>query len=518
MLRLRFPFVSVSLYALFIVTACGPKGAAPLESETAQAAKTAERSTREPPPAPGEPKDVSLPPVEITQLDNGLQVNTIVANELPVVYATLVVSSGAESDPPKLPGLAGLVASMLKEGTTKRTSARLAEDVEFFGADLWASSDEENTYVGIRALAGQFDVAISILAEVASEPAFKADELAKLKKRELDRLALAEREPGYIARRTFYEKLYGDHPYAAVDTTQAAVRKVTRQDMVRWHRKYFVSKNAFLVVAGDISPEQVVAAAKKDFAKWKPGRRAIPSYGNMPAREARGIVVVDRPGSVQSVIYIGNLALPRANRVWIPLMVANQVLGGSAASRLFMDLREKRSLTYGAYSTVAERVQTGPFIAYASVRTDVTNEAIGAFFEHLDVIVKEQPSVDELANAKRYLSDSFPLRVDTPGKLADLVVELRTFELPDDYWDRYRKAIRATSGSEALYAAREYIKPGKALVVIVGQAADFAESLRQFGPVTVISPDGEVKAEFSAQSRSKGARRRPKDAPAAPIH
>ncbi|MDH3728352.1 MAG: insulinase family protein [Myxococcales bacterium] len=518
MLRLRFPFLSVSLCALFIVTACGPKGAAPLEPETAQAAKTAERSTREPPPAPGEPKDVSLPPVEIAQLDNGLQVNTIVANELPVVYATLVVSSGAESDPPKLPGLAGLVASMLKEGTTKRTSARLAEDVEFLGADLWASSDEENTYVGIRALAGQFDVAMSILAEVASEPAFKADELAKLKKRELDRLALAEREPGYIARRTFYEKLYGDHPYAAVDTTQAAVRKVTRQDMVRWHRKYFVSKNAFLVVAGDISPEQVVAAAKKDFTKWKPGRRAIPSYGNMPAREARGIVVVDRPGSVQSVIYIGNLALPRANRVWIPLMVANQVLGGSAASRLFMDLREKRSLTYGAYSTVAERVQTGPFIAYASVRTDVTHEAIGAFFEHLDVIVKEQPSEDELANAKRYLSDSFPLRVDTPGKLVDLVVELRTFELPDDYWDRYRKAIRATSGSEALYAAREYIKPGKALVVIVGQAADFAESLRQFGPVTVISPDGEVKAEFSAQSRSKDARRRPKDAPAAPIH
>ncbi|MDH3199525.1 MAG: insulinase family protein [Myxococcales bacterium] len=518
MLRLRSPLLSFGLCALVVVTACGPKGAAPLETETAKAVKTAERSTREPPPAPGEPKDVSLPPVDVTELDNGLQINTIVANELPVVYATLVVSSGAESDPPGLPGLAGLVASMLKEGTTRRTSAQLAEDVEFLGADLWASSDEENTYVGIRALAGQFDVAMSILAEVATEPALKPQELAKLKKRELDRLALAEREPGYIARRAFYRRLYGDHPYAAVDTTPAAVKRVTRQDMARWHGKYFVGKNAFLVVAGDVTPEQVAAAAKRDFAKWKPGRRVVPSYGEMPSRKDRQIIVVDRPGSVQSVIYIGNLAVPRANRVWIPLMVANQVLGGSAASRLFMDLREKRSLTYGAYSTVAQRVQTGPFIAYASVRTDVTNEAIGAFFEHLEAIVKKQPSPDELANAKRYLSDSFPLRVDTPGKLADLVVELRTFELPDDYWDRYRRAIRATSGSEALYAAREYIKPDKALVVIVGQAADFAESLTEFGPVTVVSPEGEVKAQFSPQPPSKPAEPSPKDAPAAPIH
>ena len=518
MMRLRLSFVSLSLCALFMVTACGPKGQAPRETETTQGAEAMEPPTREPPPAPGEPKDVSLPTVEVTDLDNGLQVNTIVANELPVVYATLVVSSGAESDPPKLPGLAGLVASMLKEGTTKRTSAQLADDVEFLGADLWASADEENTYVGIRALADQFDVAMSILAEVASKPSFKAAELAKLKRRELDRLTLAEREPGYIARRTFYHELYGDHPYAAVDTTPDAVKRVTRQDMVRWHHKYFVGKNAFLVVVGDVTPEEVVAAAKKDFAKWKSGKRSIPSYGDMPTREAREILVVDRPGSVQSVIYLGNLALPRANRVWIPLMVANQVLGGSAASRLFMDLREKRSLTYGAYSTVGERVQTGPFIAYASVRTDVTNEAIRAFLDHLDVIVKEQPSADELANAKRYLSDSFPLRIDTPGKLVDLVIELRTFELPDDYWDQYRKAIRATSASEALYAARKYIEPDKALVVVVGQAADFAESLRQFGPVTVVSPEGEVKAKFSPQPRSTGAKPSPKGASTPPIH
>ncbi len=161
-----------------------------------------------------------------------------------------------------------------------------------------------------------------------------------------------------------------------------------------------------------------------------------------------------------------------------------------------MDLREKRSLTYGAYSAVAERVDIGPFVAYSSVRTEVTAEAIGAFFEHLERINQEAPGGEELTNAKRYLSDSFPLKVDTPGKLAELVMDLRTFGLPSDYWDNYRNWIRDTSASEAHYVARNYIRPKEALVVIVGQAADFAPSLNRFGPVTVISPDGEVKARF----------------------
>jgi zinc protease len=186
-------------------------------------------------------------------------------------------------------------------------------------------------------------------------------------------------------------------------------------------------------------------------------------------------------------------------------MVSNQVLGGSAASRLFMDLREKRSLTYGAYSSIGERVDIGPFVAYASVRTEVTTEAIGAFFGHLERIHLEPAEPEELVNAKRYLSDSFPLKVDTPGKLSELVVELRTFGLPDDYWDRYRQAIRKTSASEAQYVARNYIRPKDSLVVIVGQAADFAQSLQQFGPVTVVSPDGEIKAKFDDKRPNAGA-------------
>jgi len=502
---LRFRFVA-GLCALSLLAACsGSKGTMSAEPESAIDAQQNAQPEREPPPPPSEPKDLSLPPVQVANLDNGLQVNTIVTDQLPVVYVTLVVRSGGESDPAKLPGLAGLVAQMLKEGTTKRSSAEIAEEIEFLGADLWASSDEENTYVGVRALAAQFDVVMSILAEVAGEPSFSNQELEKLKRRELDRLALAEREPQYIARRTFYRQLYGTHPYGTIDATPQAVKRVRRQDLVRWHREHFVGKNSFLVVAGDVDADHVAETTRKTFGAWKAGKRAVPIYTEPPQTTNRNILVVDRPGSVQSVIYLGNLAIARADREWIPLMVSNQVLGGSAASRLFMDLREKRSLTYGAYSAIGERVDIGPFVAYASVRTEVTTEAIGAFFEHLERINQTAVQPEELVNAKRYLSDSFPLRVDTPGKLAELVTELRTFGLPDDYWDKYRQWIRNTSASEAQYVARSYIRPKDALVVIVGQAADFARSLEQFGPVTVVSPDGEVKARFEDKRPNAGA-------------
>ena len=494
--RARLVHLTVLAASLLIAGCGGSKGSAVTPPETAAGAETAAQPERVAPPPPSPAKDVSLPPVEVDRLGNGLQVNTIVTDQLPVVYASLVVRSGAESDPARLPGLSGLVAHMLKEGTTKRSGAKIAEEIEFLGADLWASSDEENTYVGVRALAEHFELVMAILAEVAGKPAFNQKELEKLKRRELDRLALSEREPRYIARRAFYRALYGDHPYGTVDATPQSVKRVRRPDLARWHRQHFVANNAFLVVAGDVAPERVTDTAQKTFGSWRPGKRAAPKYTDPPPRTDRGILVVDRPGSVQSVIYIGNLAIARANREWIPLVVSNQVLGGSAASRLFMDLREERSLTYGAYSAIGERVDIGPFIAYASVRTEVTTEAIGAFFEHLQRIHQEPAQPEELKNAKRYLSDSFPLKVDTPGKLADLVTELRVFGLADDYWDRYRNWIRDTSASEAQYVARSYIRPKEVLVVIVGQAADFAQSLQRFGPVTVVSPDGEVKAKF----------------------
>jgi predicted Zn-dependent peptidase len=397
-----------------------------------------------------------------------------------------------------MPGMAHLVGAMLKEGTRTRSSAALAEEVEFLGADIWVDDDEENVYVGMRALSDQLDQAMTILADVAMNPAFRDDELRKLKRREIDRLVLQQDDPNFLATQAFYRAIYGEHPYAHVDTTRAVVERVRRTDLARWHRTHFVPNNAALVVVGAVDADTVKASAERAFARWRPGEVPAVAYADPPTRTAREIILVDRPESVQSVIRIGNLALERSNADYVPFRVANQVLGGSAASRLFMDLRERRSLTYGAYSRVGEAVKVAPFSAYASVRNEVTGQTMDAFFEHLARIASEAPPANELADAERYLSDRFPLDIDTPGKIAYLVADLRVYGLPDDYWDGYRSAIRQVTAEQSLAAAREYIHPDQALVVVVGKAADIAEDLRRLGPVTVQSTNGEVVRRLDA--------------------
>jgi predicted Zn-dependent peptidase len=157
-----------------------------------------------------------------------------------------------------------------------------------------------------------------------------------------------------------------------------------------------------------------------------------------------------------------------------------------------MDLREKRGLTYGAYSTVYEKVDIAPFRVYVAVRNEVTEEALSALLDHLKRISGQAATDKELSDAKRYLVDSFPLLIDTPAKIADLLSDLRVFGLPDDYWDGYRSQISGVSAEEALKKAAEYIRPEQALIVVVGKAAEIAGALAKYGPVTVVDTEGKL--------------------------
>lgn len=482
---------------LAFVLACGPAEVDETEETVTPVATGDETPTeappREPPPESGPTRDIRFPPVERASLDNDLELNVVPYDALPVVYLRLVVKSGAETDPEGKEGLSDLVAQMLKEGTRRKSSQELAESIEFLGADLWTGGDEENVHLVFRALAEHLDEAMDILADVAMNPAFRNEELEKLKRREKDRLGLSRREPRYLAREAFFGRLYGEHPYATVDTSEAALGRISRRDLQRWHRKYFVPSNAFLVAVGDVTSDQVKTAAERAFGRWRGRPVEAAEVPAPPTREAREVVIVDRPGSVQSTIYIGELAMARGDEGWVEMEVSNQVLGGSAASRLFMDLRERRGLTYGAYSQVVERVQTAPFVALGAVRTEVTDQAVAGFFEHLERWVSEAPTAEETGHARDFLSDSFPLSIDTPGKIAGMVADLRIFDLPDDYWDGYRSSIGQVTPEAAHEAARARVHPDQMLVVIVGRAAEIAEGLRQYGQVTVLDDQGEVK-------------------------
>jgi zinc protease len=496
----------VVLMGLLLVCACAggtteapPPQVAPLPPATTVAVEKMPVQKELPPEAAPQP-EVHFPKIARSETTFGLELDTVSLRQLPIVQIRLVIKSGSAADPEKLPGLAHLTAAMLKEGTFKRSSAKLAEAVDFLGAHLDVDNDTDRVFIEMSALAEHFDEALAIMAEVVTKPAFSQGELDKLKKRELARLELQSQSPRFLAGREFDKAIYGAHPYAHVDTTPAVVRHVKRTDLAAWHSRHFAPNNAFLVVAGDISPEKVAAGAERAFAGWAK-RNAVPiEYAAPPARTTREVVLVDRPKSVQSVIYYGNLALPRNAPDFVPLLVANQVLGGSAASRLFMDLREKRSLTYGAYSFVDERTQVAPFVASASVRNEVTAAAMAAFDEHLKRIVSEPPSAGELTNAKHYLIDRFPLRIETADKIASLVADLRTYGLPDDYWDTFGKAIEQVTPEQALAAAQKYIRPDQGLIVVVGEATVTKPALEAYGPITVVDNEGKLVVKSGAAS------------------
>jgi zinc protease len=447
------------------------------------------RAKQQPPPSE-KARDLAFPAVHHIALDNGLVVDVVTQKQLPIVSMELVIQSGSASDPSGMPGVASAVADMLKEGTKKRTGAQFAEAVEFLGANLGTSAGQETTRVSISALSEHVDAALALVAEAALTPAFNEQELTKLKKRTLDELKLKKDKPAWLARREFQRALYGSHPYGQYDTTEDVVKKLKRSDLAAYHASHFAPNNAFLVVVGDVDPEALKAKLQQLFGAWKKKEVAETSYPAPPEHKARQVIVVDRPASVQSQIIIGNLALKRNDPGYIPLMVANQVLGGSAASRLFMDLREKRSLTYGAYSRVDETVDQGAFRASAAVRTPVTGEAVSGFFEHLERIVKEPVPAPELDAAHRFLADSFPLQIETADRIAELLADLRVYGLPEGYWDTFRSNIRNVSAEEALKAARTSIRPSAEIVVVVGRAADVVPMLEKIGPVRVVDVEG----------------------------
>ncbi|MEM6960834.1 MAG: pitrilysin family protein [Myxococcota bacterium] len=472
---------------------CGGATAPVADGTEAESQPVAETSRpREEPPASGPARDIAFPPIQRFQMESGLEVRLVERRQLPVVYARLVFFSGSETDPEHLPGLSNLVAQMLEEGTRSKSSAELAEEIEYLGADMQSGSDEESLYVGVQGLSEHFETMIELLAEIVTQPAFEEDELAKLKRRELDRLKLMSARPNYLARRILYQRLYGTHPYGHVDTNTEVLRRLAREDLVTWHEAHIAPNNATLVVVGDVDRARVERNVGQVFELWQPTSVPQTQYPQTPQRTERELVVVDRPGSVQTTIMIANLAVERGHEDWVPLMVSNQVLGGSAASRLFMDLREERGLTYGAYSNIAERVKVGPFLAYAQVETSKTFEAVGAFFEHLERITTEAVPEEELERAAQYLSNSFPLEIDTPAKIASMVSDLRVFELPDGYWDGFRSSIASVMTEEALAAAQAHIHPRQSLVLLVGDAGRIAEPLRRFGEVQVVNADDEV--------------------------
>jgi zinc protease len=439
---------------------------------------------------------VKIPkPTEIT-LPNGLTVMVLEDHRLPLVTARLsILGAGALNDPADLPGLANITATMLKEGTETRSSKQIAEQTEELGATIgaqapFASETATFTASGLSDNAAQW---IALASDVLLNPTFPESELNKLKQRMKVQLQQQRSTAGFLMQERFSRAVYGDHPAAVTSATLQALDKITPAMLAEWHATRYLPENAILGVAGDITPAQVTQMFSA-LPGWKVGAsKAMLPRATKPA-SGRKIFLVDRPGSVQTDVEIGNIAINRMDPDYVPMVVMDRIVGGGASARLFMNLREVHGYTYGAYSMLVARRYAGPWIAQGSMRTDATGGAMTEFMNEINRIRDTPVAEKELEETKRSIVAGFALTLERPTELLDYAIALKVYNLPADYWDTYPAKIMAITAEQVQRVARKYIVPDDLQIVAVGDAAKLKPVLDKYGAVQVFDTNGQPKA------------------------
>lgn len=399
----------------------------------------------------------------------------------------------------RMAGLARFTGEMLRRGAGERSAEQIAEEIEFVGGSLSVDTSADYTVLQVRVLREHLDLAVGLLADLARRPTFAVEEIETIRRRELDRLSLSRSQPRWLGSQAFYRELYGaEHPYGYNDAEPTVIQGLTRDDLTNFHQQHFVPRNSFILAVGDVGTTDVREVVERHFGDWTDRPAPERAIAEPAASDGRRVVVVDRPGTTQAQILVGNLALDRSSAEYVRLRVASQVLGGNASARLFMNLRERCSYSYGVYSSVYTRRATAPHIVAGAVEVQHTAGALREIFDEIERVRTEPTPAAELDAAQAYMVGHFPIITETAGSIAELVTIQRVFELPENYWGTYRSAISAVTADEALAAARTFVHGDRNLVVIVGDASLVAEPARRYGPVTVLDQEGNVIARHEA--------------------
>jgi len=439
------------------------------------------QADRSKPPALGPAPQLKLPVIQKRTLSNGVPVWLVEAHEVPLVRVTLLLKSGASDDPDGKFGLASLALAMLDEGAGGRSALEVADEIEFLGADLSASSSFDASTVRLGVPVARLGPALALMADVALRPTFPEAELERLRKERLTDLLQARDDAASVAPMAFARLLFGpSHRYGTgVVGTTATIKSFTTADLKAFHSTAFQPGNATLLVVGDVTADGAVPQLEKQFGSWRAGtapvRHATVSTPPQPAQ--RQITIVDMPDAEQSQIRIGWVGVPRSTPDYFMIEVLNTILGGSFTSRLNQNLREQHGYSYGAGSRFDMRLSAGPFFANAGVQTDKTAEALREFFNELTAIGKPF-AADELTKAKNYIALGFPSNFETIGDFSAQLEQLLVYSLPDSYYADYVKNLQAVTADAVLKASATYIEPQKFLVVVVGDRKVIESGIR----------------------------------------
>jgi len=445
-------------------------------------------AARERPPEVPPPKPIVLPMPQVRVLPNGLTLVVIERRSLPVLTLRFVVKSGAETDPPNLPGLAQMTAEVLSQGTARRDARQIAESVDTMGGSLDTGAGWDDSFAELTVLSQYHDLAFDLINDLVRHPAFAAEELDRKRKQTISALEVLRDDPAFTADAILRVLIFSGTPYGhPTDGTEESVRRITTRDLAAFHAQHYAPANCILAVAGDITADTALQFATRSFGDWMtsslPEHRAVADRQHVTRRR---MVIVDKPDAVQTEIRVGHEAIERSNPDYVPLTVANQVLGGPAANRLFKTLRSRLGLAYGASSDLTCEQAVGSWVASTSTRTSGTARSLEAILDEIDRLGSHSISSDELRTAKSYLIGHMALEFETSADIAQQTLELMVHGLPLDYWNQFPEKLTALDAQQVYAASRRYLDPGRDVIVLVGSAAEFSNELGKYGPLEVI--------------------------------
>jgi len=460
--------------------------------------KTDAKLDRSKEPAPGDPMSLKLPPLQKSALSNGLKIVLAERHSAPVVNFTLIVDGGYSADPADAPGTASFEQRMLEEGTPTRDSLKIGEELESLSANFSAGANLDWSLVNLNTLKITMDKSLDIYADLILHPAFPQKEFERLQK---ERLAGIQREkvtPQSMALRVVPALLYGKgHPYAVPFTgtgTEASVRKLTREDLAKFHDIWFKPNNATLLVVGDTTLAEIKPKLERLLAAWRPGdvpQRTVPEVEE-PGKDV--VYLIDRPGSGQSVIFGAQLAPPQNAPDAIDLQLVNSIFGGKFSSRINMNLREDKHWSYGVRTILPAARGQRPYISVSAVQTDKTKESMVELVKEYHNIVGKKPiTAEELKDEQSNATLGLPGSFETVQQLGGAYGTILQYGLPEDYFNTFTQKALALTPDSANQIAKKYILPDHLVWVVVGDMSKVESGIRELnlGEVHKIDADGD---------------------------
>jgi zinc protease len=435
-------------------------------------------------------RPVIWPPRVQRTLSNGLEIVLVESHTVPKFTGQLFFRGGNAVAAAKVPGLADMTATVVRTGTTRRTSRQIEEDLRRMGADLSSGAGADTSVISFDGLVDHSNELLGLVSELALHASFPQEEFERERRQLVEGLRIERTTPSFLASERLRRVLFGSHPYGTISPTEEQAMSYAVEQMKEFYQRNYGPGNALLVMVGDFAPQSMLEQIEAAFGAWPGGLAEAAPDPPLPELPSRKVYLVHLPGSVQTQIVIGNRAITRKHPDWLRLTLANSIYGGAFNSRLVMNIREQKGYTYSPRSGAHPLRQHGYFSVGAAVRNDVVAAALTEIFYELDRMRSTPVGEEELDDARSYLTGVFSLGLATQDGLAGQLATATLEKLPDDYLETYRERVLKLTSEDVLEAARKYFDSAHAQIVIVGDRAQIESQAALFGTPEVYDAQG----------------------------